>query len=72
LPQARIAGPEAHSTGEARTRAFAQTAEKLGIDTPTSATIHAERFDGREGMRRTKLLFDRGRPWTAFLCANDR
>lgn len=69
---AHIAGPEAFSTGQARLRAFAQTAEELGIDAPAVATIHAERFHEREGSRCTDELLGRGWPFTAILCANDR
>jgi LacI family transcriptional regulator len=69
---AHIAGPEAFSTGQARLRAFTQTARQLGIDAPEAATIHAERFHELEGIRCTEELFARGWPFTALLCANDR
>jgi LacI family transcriptional regulator len=69
---AHIAGPEAFSTGQARLRAFAQTAADLGMDAPEVGTIHAERFDEREGIRCTEDLLGRGWPFTALLCANDR
>jgi LacI family transcriptional regulator len=69
---AHIAGPEAFSTGQARLRAFGQTAARLGIEAPPGNTIHAQRFHEREGMRCTEELLDRGWPFTALVCANDR
>ena len=69
---AHIAGPEALSTGELRLRTFRQSVTELDLDLPEEAVAISRRFDEDEGCRCAVDLLERGWPFTAIVCANDR
>ena len=67
---AHIAGPATFSTGLARIEGL--RAALAGLSLPEPAVAEAALFVESEGRRCARLLLQRGDPFTALLCANDR
>jgi LacI family transcriptional regulator len=70
---AKIAGPQALSTGEERYRAFERHRAALGIETaPAPPVAFARAFNEAEGERCAGDLLSNGSRFTAVVCSNDR
>jgi LacI family transcriptional regulator len=69
---AHLAGPQDLSTGQLRLTAFRKAAAALSIDCDEHLIVEATRFDEAEGARCIDTLLQKGRKFTALLCANDR
>lgn len=69
---AHIAGPQDLSTGQLRLAAFRTAAADQALEVDEKLIVTATRFDERDGSRCMNALLDRGEPFTAVLCANDR
>lgn len=69
---AHIAGPETISTGRERRDAYFDVARELGLPDWEEMVVYSNGFNEAEGRRCADELFERGRPFTAIVCANDR
>lgn len=69
---AYIAGSETISTGQRRSEAYYQVARELELEDWDDLMVTSTGFNEAEGKRCADELFDRGRPFTAIVCANDR
>ena len=69
---AKIAGPQALSTGEDRYRAFQRHCAALGLDSVPGLIAFAQNFNEMEGERCTEVLLAAGPRFTAIVCSNDR
>ncbi len=69
---ANIAGPQTISTGRERYEAFEELRNEMGLDPDPRLVIFAEGFNEAEGERAGTELLERGVPFTAIVCSNDR
>jgi LacI family transcriptional regulator len=68
---AHVAGPQNLSTGRARLRELRNAMASHGLAEDPELIGYAELYTVEEGRRCCDLLFDRGHPFTAAVCAND-
>ncbi|WP_305985932.1 LacI family DNA-binding transcriptional regulator [Roseibium sp. MMSF_3544] len=69
---AKIAGPQNLSTGLLRYEAFLQTTKEYGLTADPDLIEVAQQFEEEEGRKSARRLLDKGKPFTAVICANDR
>jgi LacI family transcriptional regulator len=68
---AHLAGPPSLSPGHDRHRAFLETMQGHGLETPKELVAFAESFTGGAGVAPTEALLAAGMPFTAVFAAND-
>lgn len=69
---AYIAGPESISTGQQRSEAYFEVARERDLEDWEALMVTSNGFNEEEGKRCADELFERGLPFTAIVCANDR
>lgn len=69
---AHIAGPQDLSTGLLRYRAFIKAAKEHGLDLDKDLIVFSRGFNESEGERSLRELANRGKLFSAIVCANDR